>query len=75
MALLHLPANGPTEARSAKGNRMAKTPNYDFERKERERQKALKKQEKLAAKAAAKEKSKPAEEAASESAKDDRRPS
>ena len=37
---------------------MAKTPNYDFERKERERLKALKKQEKLAAKAAAKERSK-----------------
>jgi len=54
---------------------MAKTPNYDFERKERERQKGLKKAEKLAAKAAAKEKSKPAEGAATESGKDDRRPS
>ena len=37
---------------------MPKTPNYDFERKERERLKGLKKAEKLAAKAAAKEKAK-----------------
>lgn len=33
---------------------MARTPNYNFERKERERQKALKKAEKQAAKAARK---------------------
>lgn len=35
---------------------MARTPNYGFERKERERQKALKKVDKLAAKQEAKEK-------------------
>jgi hypothetical protein len=34
---------------------MARPPNYDQERKERDRQKAAKKAEKLAAKAAAKE--------------------
>ena len=53
---------------------MAKTPNYDFERKERERLKALKKAEKLAAKAAAKEKSKgePDAETAEDSRKSDR---
>ena len=54
---------------------MPKTPNYDFERKERERLKGLKKAEKLAAKAAAKEKAKPSEGTATESQKDDRRPS
>ena len=54
---------------------MPKTPNYDFERKERERLKALKKQEKLAAKAAAKEKSKgePDGETAEGSYKSERR--
>ena len=55
---MHLPANGLTEAGARKENRMPKTPNYDFERKERERLKGLKKAEKLAAKAAAKEKAK-----------------
>jgi hypothetical protein len=35
---------------------MAKTPNYDFDRRERDRQKAAKKAEKLAAKANAREK-------------------
>lgn len=35
---------------------MPRPPNYDFERKERERQKALKKADKLAAKQEAKEK-------------------
>ena len=49
---------------------MPKTPNYDFERKERERLKALKKQEKLAAKAAAKEKSKPSGETEAETTED-----
>ena len=34
---------------------MPRTPNYDYERKERDRLKALKKAEKLAAKAAARE--------------------
>ncbi|HEY4191318.1 MAG TPA: hypothetical protein VGM46_01610 [Mesorhizobium sp.] len=38
---------------------MARPPNYDQERKERDRQKAAKKAEKLAAKAAAKERDKP----------------
>lgn len=37
---------------------MAKTPNYDFDRRERDRLKAAKKAEKLAAKANAREKSK-----------------
>ena len=37
---------------------MAKTPNYDFDRRERDRQKAAKKAEKLAAKANAREKPK-----------------
>lgn len=37
---------------------MAKTPNYDFEKRERDRQKAAKKAEKLAAKTSAREKSK-----------------
>lgn len=37
---------------------MARTPNYDFERKERDRLKAAKKAEKLAAKAAERERSK-----------------
>jgi hypothetical protein len=41
---------------------MARPPNYDQERKERDRQKAAKKAEKLAAKAAAKEREKPAGE-------------
>jgi hypothetical protein len=40
---------------------MARAPNYDHERKERDRQKAAKKAEKLAAKQAAKEQKKPAE--------------
>jgi hypothetical protein len=38
---------------------MARTPNYNFERKERERLKAAKKAEKQAAKAAAKERTEP----------------
>lgn len=37
---------------------MAKTPNYDFDRRERDRQKAAKKAEKLAAKVNAREKPK-----------------
>jgi len=41
---------------------MARPPNYDQERKERDRAKAIKKAEKLAAKAAAKERAKPASE-------------
>jgi hypothetical protein len=41
---------------------MARPPNYDHERKERDRAKAAKKAEKLAAKAAAKEKGKPVSE-------------
>jgi hypothetical protein len=43
---------------------MPRPPNYNQERKERERIKAAKKAEKLAAKAAAREKPKPAEETA-----------
>ena len=49
---------------------MARTPNYDFERKERERQKAAKKAEKLAAKAAAKERDKAEAETRSTPAED-----
>jgi len=45
---------------------MARAPNYDHERKERDRAKAAKKAEKLAAKAAAKERAKPAEETETE---------
>jgi hypothetical protein len=41
---------------------MARPPNYDQERKERDRQKAAKKAEKLAAKAAAKERGKTADD-------------
>ena len=41
---------------------MARVPNYNHERKERERLKAAKKAEKLAAKAALKERSKPSGE-------------
>lgn len=41
---------------------MARPPNYDQERKERDRAKAAKKAEKLAAKQAAKERTKPASE-------------
>ncbi|MDP3895525.1 MAG: hypothetical protein Q8Q62_02495 [Mesorhizobium sp.] len=41
---------------------MARPPNYDQERKDRDRAKAAKKAEKLAAKAAAKERGKPADE-------------
>ena len=40
---------------------MAKTPNYDFDRRERDRQKAAKKAEKLAAKVNAREKPKDAD--------------
>ncbi len=47
-----------TQEEFTKGNQMARTPNYDFERKERDRQKAAKKAEKLAAKQAAKERDK-----------------
>jgi len=45
---------------------MARAPNYDHERKERDRAKAAKKAEKLAAKAAAKERAKPVEETETE---------
>jgi hypothetical protein len=43
---------------------MARPPNYDQERKERDRQKAAKKAEKLAAKVAARERSKPEDDTA-----------
>jgi hypothetical protein len=42
------------------GGNMARAPNYNHERKERDRLKAAKKAEKQAAKAAAKERAKPA---------------
>lgn len=45
---------------------MARAPNYDQERKERDRIKAAKKAEKLAAKAAAKERTAPADEGEAE---------
>ncbi|WP_421913496.1 hypothetical protein [Mesorhizobium sp.] len=45
---------------------MARAPNYDQERKERDRQKAAKKAEKLAAKVSARERSKPEDDAGSE---------
>jgi hypothetical protein len=45
----------PYAALNRKRNGMARTPNYNYERQERDRQKAAKKAEKLAAKAAAKE--------------------
>ena len=41
---------------------MPRTPNYDYERKERDRLKAIKKAEKQAAKAAAKERGEPSGE-------------
>lgn len=47
---------------------MAKTPNYDFDRRERDRQKAAKKAEKLAAKANAREKPRENESAEPQSA-------
>ena len=47
---------------------MARTPNYNFERKERERLKAAKKAEKQAAKAAAKERTAPESETETEAA-------
>ena len=47
---------------------MARAPNYDQERKERDRQKAAKKAEKLAAKVAARERSKPVAEIENETA-------
>ena len=43
---------------------MPRKPNYDFERKERERAKAAKKAEKFAAKAEAKEHSRPGDDGA-----------
>lgn len=46
---------------------MARAPNYDQERKERDRAKAAKKAEKLAAKVAAKEQDTPEDEDASSS--------
>lgn len=49
---------------------MARTPNYNFERKERERLKAEKKAEKLAAKAARKQ-NEAADEAADDAAEED----
>lgn len=49
---------------------MPRTPNYDFERKERERLKALKKAEKLAAKAAARERPEGSNETKTETAED-----
>jgi hypothetical protein len=49
-----------------KGADMARAPNYDQERKERDRQKAAKKAEKLAAKVAARERSKPEDETQTE---------
>jgi hypothetical protein len=48
---------------------MPRPPNYNHERKERERIKAQKKAEKLAAKAAAKERTKPVDETEAEPAK------
>ena len=48
---------------------MPRPPNYNHERKERDRIKAQKKAEKLAAKAAAKERAKPADETEAEPAK------
>ena len=55
-------------ARQDKGANMARAPNYDQERKERDRQKAAKKAEKLAAKVAARERSKPETEIENETA-------
>jgi hypothetical protein len=48
------------KARLENGGNMARAPNYNHERKERDRLKAAKKAEKQAAKTAAKERAKPA---------------
>lgn len=50
---------------------MARAPNYDQERKERDRAKAAKKAEKLAARAAAKEQEKPEDGIAAPSSGED----
>ena len=53
-----------------KGKTMPRTPNYDYERKERERLKAIKKAEKQAAKAAAKERGEASGETKAETTED-----
>jgi hypothetical protein len=58
-----------------KGKTMPRAPNYDYERKERERLKAIKKAEKQAAKAAAKERGEPSGETDAETTKDSDRSS
>ena len=72
-APLCLAANGTTKSEREK-KRMAKTPNYDFERKGR-RQKGLKKAAAARSKGRGPGKVEPADEAASESGKDYRRTS
>ena len=62
--------DGTTELNQQKKESHAATPNYDYERKERERLKAIKKAEKQAAKAAAKERGEPSGETDAETTKD-----